>query len=110
MLNVETFRVILGETSYTDEELEVLLNRAQRKAVNHHWWKTDDEPTEDEIENFTNRYEYEIYDYAKAVIDVAARNGLKQFSELGVNRVWETGGDKALETAISAIPVKTYVW
>ena len=110
MLNVETFKTVLGETSLTDEQLEVLLERAKRKAINHYWWKSDDIPTDDDVENFINRYEYEIYDLAKTVSDVASRDGLKQFSELGVNRVWEVGGDKALENALSAIPVKTYVW
>lgn len=110
MLNVETFKLILGETTYTDEQLEILLERAKRKAINHFWWKEDDAPTDEEIENFTNRYEYEIYDLAKTTIDVASRNGLKQFSELGVTRVWESGGDKEIENALNAIPVQTYVW
>ena len=110
MLNVETFKTILGDNSYTDEQLEILLDRAKRKAVNHYWWKSDDNPTDEEIENFTNRYEYEIYDLAKTVISVASRDGLKQFSELGVTRVWETGGDKTIENALSQIPVKTYAW
>lgn len=110
MLNIETFKTILGETSYTDEQLKVLLERAKRKAVNHFWWKEDDNPTDEQIENFTDRYEFEIYDLAKTVIDVAIRDGLKEFSELGVRRVWESGGNKAVEDALSAIPVQTYVW
>lgn len=110
MLNIETFKTVLGDTNLTDEQLEALLERAKRKAINHYWWKSDDVPTDEEVENFINRYEYEIYDLAKTVSDVASRDGLKQFSELGVNRVWEVGGDKALENALSAIPVKTYVW
>lgn len=110
MLNIETFKTILGETSYTDEQLKILLERAKRKAINHYWWKSDDNPTDEEIENFINRYEYEIYDLAKTVIEVASREGLKQFSELGVTRVWETGGDAAVENALSEIPTKTYIW
>ena len=110
MLNIETFKAVLGDTNLTDEQLETLLDRAKRKAINHYWWKSDDVPTDEEVENFINRYEYEIYDLAKTVTDVNSRDGLKQFSELGVNRVWETGGDKAIENALSAIPVKTYVW
>lgn len=110
MLNIETFKTILGETTYTDEQLLILLERAERKAINHYWWKSDDNPTDEEKENFINRYEYEIYDLAKTVIDVAARDGLKQFSELGVTRVWETGGDKAIDSALSEIPTKTYMW
>ena len=110
MLNIETFKSVLGDTSLTDEQLTVLLERAKRNAINHYWWKTDDIPTDEEIENFINRYEYEIYDLAKTVCDVASRDGLKQFSELGVTRVWETGGDTAVENALSVLPVKTYVW
>lgn len=110
MLNIETFKTILGETTYTDEQLAVLLERAKRKAINHFWWRVDDNPTDEQIDNFTDRYEFEIYDLAKTVIDVATREGLKEFSELGVRRVWESGGDKAVEDSLSAIPVKTYVW
>lgn len=109
-MSIETFKTILGETTLTDAQLEVLLERARRKALNHYFWKSDDNPTDEEKENFINRYEFEIYDLAKTVLDVANRNGLKQFSELGVTRVWETGGDKAIETALNQIPVKTYVW
>lgn len=109
-MSLETFKTILGETTLTDEQLQVMLDRATRKAINHYFWKSDDNPTDEEKENFINRYEYEIYDLAKTVLDVANRNGLKQFSELGVTRVWETGGDKAIETALNQIPVKTYVW
>lgn len=109
-MNVETFKVIIGETSFTDEQLEILLDRAVHKALNHYFWKIDDNPTDEEKENFINRYEYEIYDLAKTVMDVAKRNGLKQFSELGVTRVWQSGGEKAVEDSLSQIPVKTYVW
>lgn len=110
MLNIETFKSVLGETSASDEQLSILLERAKRKAINHYWWKTDDTPTDEEIENFINRYEYEIYDLAKTVLDVASRNGLKQFSELGVTRVWGVDGDTAIENALSELPVKTYVY
>lgn len=109
-MNVETFKTILGETSFTDEQLEVLLERAVRKALNHFFWKSDDNPTDDEKENFINRYEYEIYDLAKTVIDVSKREGLKEFSELGVTRVWQSSGNKEVEDCLSQIPVKTYVW
>lgn len=109
-MNVETFRTILGETSYTDEQLNVLLERAKRKAINHFWWKSDDEPTDEEKENFINRYEYEIYDLAKTVVDVAQRGGLKEFSELGVTRVWQSNGSKEVEDCLSQIPRKTYIW
>ena len=109
-MDVETFRTILGNTSMTDEQLELQLERAQRRAINHYFWKEDDIPTEEEKENFINRYEFEIYDIAKTIIDVSSRSGLKSFSELGVSRVWQNESDKAVEDALSSIPVKTYVW
>lgn len=109
-MDIETFKTILGDAALTDAQLDIVLDRAKRKAINHYWWKSDDIPTEEEIDNFVERYEYEIYDLAKTVIEVSQRQGLKQFSELGVTRVWETGGDKAIEAAISQIPVKTYIW
>lgn len=109
-MDVETFKTILGETTMTDEQLEIMLERASRKAINHYFWKSDDTPTDEEKENFINRYEYEIYDLAKTVIDVAKRNGMKQFSELGVTRVWGVDGDKSISDCLCQIPTKTYVW
>lgn len=109
-MDIETFKTILGDTTLTDEQLEVMLDRACKKAINHYFWGLGDEPTDEEKENFISRYEYEIYDVAKTIIDTSQRGGLKQFSELRVTRVWESGGDKEIETALSQIPVKTYVW
>ena len=108
-MSIDTLKIILGETTMTDEQLIILLERAKRKAINHYFWKPDDNPTDEEIENFINRYEFEIYDLAKTVLDIASRSGLKQFSELGVTRVWQDSSDKELEQALSQIPVKTYV-
>lgn len=109
-MSIETFKAILGETTLSDEQLEILLERAKRMALNHYYWKIDDEPTIDEKENFINRYEFEIYDYAKAVVESASREGLIEFSELGVTRRWESSGDKSVEDALDKIPVNTYVW
>lgn len=109
-MSIETFKKIIGETSLTDAQLEVMLERAKKLAINHHWWKEDDEPQGDDIDKFVNRYEFEIYDIAKAIIDNDAREGMKEYSELGVTRVWESGGNKSLNDALSAIPVQTYVW
>lgn len=109
-MNIETFKSILKDTSLTDDQLLILLERAKRKAINHYWWKVDDNPTDDEIENFIDRYEFEIYDVAKTIYDTSSRDGLKKFSELGVTREWDSGGDKAIEDALSQIPTKTYVW
>lgn len=109
-MNIVTFRKILGDDTLTDDELEIMLERAKRLAINHYWWKEDDKPTEDEIDTFVTRYEFEIYDLAKAVYESDSREGLKQFTELGVTRVWETGGAKVIQNALDAIPVNTYVW
>lgn len=109
-MSVETFKKIYPNTSLTDEQIEVLLDRAVKLSVNHYWWKEDDEPQSDDIDKFVSRYEYEIYDVANAINASASRDGMKQFTELGVTRVWESGGDEAIKKALSAIPVQTYVW
>lgn len=109
-MSIETFKKIIGNTSLTDEQIEVMLERAKRLAVNHFWWKEDDEPQSDDIDRFVNRYEFEIYDVAKAMYESSSREGMKQFSELGVTRVWENGGDEIVNKALNAIPVNTYVW
>ena len=103
-MSIETFKLLIGETSYTDEQLMVLLERAKRMAINHYWWKEDDIPTNEEVENFIERYEFEIYDLAKTVIESAQRGGLKQFSELGVTRVWQTTGSKDIEDSLKPRP------
>ena len=109
-MNIETFKKVIADDSLTDDQLEIMLKRAEKLALNHYFWGEGDNPTESEIEDFCNRYEFEIYDIAKAVYEVDSREGLKQFTELGVTRVWESGGDETVNSAISAIPVKTYVW
>ena len=109
-MSIETFKKIIGNTSLSDEQLEVLLERAKRLAINHFWWKEDDEPLDEEIEKFVNRYEFEIYDIGKAMCESSSREGMKEFTELGVRRVWESGGDEAVTKAINAIPTNTYVW
>lgn len=109
-MNIEIFKKIIGNTSLTDEQIEILLERAKKLAVNHYWWKEDDDPQSDDIDKFVCRYEYEIYDVAKAMYESSSRDGMVQFTELGVTRRWESGGDKAINDALSAIPVQTYVW
>lgn len=108
-MDIQKFKVILSDNSITDDEATILLDRAKKKAVNHYFWQTDDKPSEDEIKAFTDRYEYEIYDIGKAMVSSDSRDGLKRYVELGVTREWETGGDKAIEEALSAIIPKTYV-
>ena len=109
-MSIETFKKILKNTSLDDEQLEVMLERAKKLAVNHFWWREDDEPLDEDIEKFVNRYEFEIYDIAKAISENDSREGMVAFTELGVTRRWESGGDKAIQDALSAIPTNTYVW
>lgn len=108
-MSIDILKTIIGESDLTDEQLAVLLDRAKKKAVNHYFWQVDDNPTEEEKEAFYDRYEYEIYDVAKAMVESDSRDGLKRYVELGVTREWETGGEKAIEGALSAIIPKTYV-
>lgn len=108
-MSIDTLKTILGESELTDDQLVVLLERAKKKAVNHYFWQVDDHPTEEELDEFYNRYEFEIYDVAKAMTESESRDGLKRYVELGVTREWETGGEKAIEGALSAIIPKTYV-
>lgn len=108
-MSIETLKKIIKDDSLTDEELELMLERAKRIAVNHYFWGEDDRPSDEEIEAFCDRYEFEIYDLIKAIYDSKGREGLKQFTELGVTRVWETDGDDSVSNVISQIPVKTYV-
>lgn len=108
-MNIDKLKTIMGETDLSDEQITVLLERAQKKAVNHYFWQSDDIPTEEEREAFYDRYEYEIYDVAVAMAESESRDGLKRYVELGITREWETGGEKAIEGALSAIIPKTYV-
>lgn len=109
-MNIETLRKIIGDDSLTDDQLEIMLQRAVKIAVNHYFWGEDDNPTEEEIDNFCCRYEFEIYDLAKAVYEADSREGLKEFTELGVTRVWEGKSEESISSVLASIPVKTYVW
>jgi hypothetical protein len=108
-MSIETLKTILGDSEISDEQLTALLERAKKKAVNHHFLQIDDEPSEGELNKFYDRYEYEIYDLVKVMADSDSRDGLKRYVELGVTREWESGGEKSIENALSAIPPKTYV-
>ena len=63
-MDLNTAKKIIGDVSMSDEDVSVLIQRAQKLAKNQHFWKTDDNPTDAELEAFYNRYEYEIYEIA----------------------------------------------
>lgn len=109
MLDGKLLKVILNDEALTDDQIAVLLAKAQRQAANQHFWADDDVPTEEELEGFYSRYEFEIYDLAKAINDDDARGGLVSHTELGVSRNWGQTGKKDIEIALSKIPPKTYV-
>lgn len=108
-MDLAKMRTLMGDDTLTSEAMSVLLDRAKKLAKNQHYWKTDDEPTQAELDKFYDRYEYEIIDIAKEINSADARGGLKEFSELGVTRKWESGGAKSLEMAVAVIPPKTYL-
>ena len=108
-MDINTARTIIGNDSLTDDDVSALLLRAQKLAVNQRYWKPDDNPEKAELERFYDRYEFEIYDIAREVYSSNSRGGLKQFSELGVTRIWGGSGSETVNAAISAIPPKTYI-
>lgn len=108
-MNAKLLKVILDDETLTDEQITVLLMKAQKQAANQHFWADDDEPTDEELERFYKRYEFEIYDLAKAINSDDARGGLVSYTELGVTRNWGQTGKKDIEIALSKIPPKTYV-
>ena len=108
-MNAKLLKVILDDETLTDEQITVLLMKAQKQAANQHFWADDDEPTNEELERFYKRYEFEIYDLAKAINSDDARDGLVSHTELGVTRNWGQTGKKDIEIALSKIPPKTYV-
>ena len=95
-----------------EESASILLNRAKKLAVNHYWWGINDIPTDEEIERFCKRYEYEIYDVAKALQSDADHDGEISHTELGITRVWSKGNSSSsvVTEALGAIPAKTYFW
>lgn len=108
-MDLNTAKTIIADDTLSDDEVSVLIQRAQKLAKNQHFWKNDDNPTDAELEAFYARYEFEIYDIAKEVRSAASRGGLKEFSELGVTRKWGETGAESINTAVSAIPPKTYI-
>jgi len=108
-VDLTTARVIIGDTGITDEELTVLLLRARKLAVNQHFWAPDDNPTEEQLASFYDRYEFEIYDVAKEMRSSDSRKGLTSHTELGIALTWGKTGKESVDAALSAIPPKTYV-
>ena len=86
-MDAKLLKVILDDETLTDEQIAVLLVKAQKQAANQHFWADDDIPTETELERIYNRYEF----------------------ELGVTRNWGQTGKKDIELALAKIPPKTYV-
>ena len=108
-MDINTLRKIIDDSDISDDSLFVLLERAKKIAKNHYFWHPEDVPTAEQLEAFYDRYEYEIYDIAKEIHDVGAREGLKQFTELGVTRVWNYGGMDSVMSVVNALIIpKTY--
>ena len=104
----ETAKTII-DADLTDDEVSVLLARAKKLAKNHYFWHKDDNPTDEELAWFYDRYEFEIYDIAKEIYSAASRDGLKQFTELGITRVWGLSGHESISNVLNACIIpKTY--
>lgn len=102
---------LIGNDQLTEDDAEILLQRAVRLAINHRWWGENDKPTEEEIGQFIDRYEFEIYDIAKSIQSDSDHDGEIQHTELGITRVWgKTDAQTLVAKALGAIPPKTYVW
>lgn len=108
-MDLNTAKTIIADDTLSDDEVSVLIQRAQKLAKNQHFWKSDDKPTDAELETFYDRYEYEIYEIAKGIQSSDARGGLREFSELGVTRKWGDSGTESINAAVSVIPPKTYI-
>lgn len=108
-MDLKTARTIIGDSSMSDDEVSALILKAQKLAKNQHFWKPDDHPTDEQLENFYDRYEFEIYDIAKSIQQSDARGGLTEFSELGVTRRWGKTGTESVNAAVASIPPKTYI-
>lgn len=108
-LKIDTLKAIMNDDTVDQQQLYVLLERAKKLAKNQYFWHKDDIPTEEELEAFYERYEYEIYDIAVAINADSARDGEIRHEELGVVRVWDKGGSDAVKSVVSAIVPKTYI-
>lgn len=107
-MDKETAKAIINDDTLADEDLAVLLLKAQKLALNHYFWKLDRPPTDEQKEAFLTKYEFEIYDVARAVNSDDARNGEVSHSELGVTRTWGKTGKESVSEALGVIPRKAY--
>lgn len=108
-MDINKAKTIIGDSDLTDDEVSILLERAKKLAKNHYFWHSKDNPTEEELAWFYDRYEFEIYDIAKEIYSATSRDGLKQFTELGVTRVWGLSGQESIDNVLnSCIIPKTY--
>lgn len=108
-MNLAVARVLIDDNTLTDDDLSILILKAQKEALNHYFWKMDDVPTDAQKEAFFEKYEFEIYDIAKAMNSDAARDGLTSHTELGVSRTWGETGRESVDKSLAAIPRKAYV-
>lgn len=108
-MDLNMAKTIIGDNTLSDEAVSVLLERAKRLAKNQRYWHPDDNPTEEELDAFYERYQFEIYDIAKEVHSSNERGDLIAFSELGVTRKWGKSGKDSLNSVLAAIQPKTYL-
>lgn len=66
-MDFEVAKKIVNDTTLSDDDLSILILKAQREAINHYFWKLDDIPTDAQKEAFLSKYEFEIYDIVKAM-------------------------------------------
>jgi hypothetical protein len=107
-MDIGTAKIIIDDPTLTDEKLSVLLLKAQRLALNHYFWKLDRPPTDEQKDAFLTKYEFEIYDVARAMNKDDARDGEVSHTELGITRQWGETGKQTIDKALSALPRKAY--
>jgi hypothetical protein len=107
-MDFEVAKKIVNDTTLSDDDLSILIIKAQSEALNHYFWKLEDTPTDAQKEAFLNKYEFEIYDIIKAMNSDDARDGEVSHTELGVSRSWGETGNVTVQKALARIPRKAY--
>lgn len=107
-MDIGIAKAIIDDATLTDEKLSVLLLKAQRLALNHYFWKLDRPVTDEQKDMFLTKYEFEIYDVARAINKDDARDGEVSHTELGITRQWGETGKQTIDKALSAISRKAY--